>query len=95
MRSAIPRETGMDMRAPPLRSTRPTTEQLQRLLVLAKLSLAIVLAILLSACQTSSPATVATECRLFSPIRSSVRDTDDTRRQVVVHNRVGTASCGW
>lgn len=85
----------MDTLAPPLRSTLPTIGQLKRLSVLAKISLAIVLAILLSACQTSSPATVATECRLFQPIRSSVRDTDDTRRQVVVHNRVGTASCGW
>ena len=49
----------------------------------------------LAACQTAGPATVRGECRLFRPISSSADDTAETRREVVAHNRVGTAACGW
>jgi len=51
--------------------------------------------ILTAACQTHGPATVERECRLFRPLGSSLRDTPDTRRGIVEHNRVGTAACGW
>jgi len=38
---------------------------------------------------------VAGECRVFRPISSSVLDTDQTRREVLLHNAAGVAACGW
>lgn len=62
---------------------------------LAKLMILPALALSLAACKTAGPATVTGECRVFRPITSSVRDTDQTRREVTGHNRAGQAACGW
>ena len=62
---------------------------------LVKLMILPVLAMSLSACATRGPATVTAECRIFRPITSSVRDTEQTRREVTGHNRAGQAACGW
>ena len=51
----------------------------------------------MSACQTSSTNTAATEdwaCLAFQPIRWSSRDTKETVDQIAEHNAVWEAVCG-
>lgn len=55
-------------------------------------------AVLLSACLLTGCATVTPEiadsgCRSFKPISSSKQDTEQTRRQIVGHNRAFDAIC--
>lgn len=66
-----------------------------RLTRLGKVTTLIALMAALSACKTVGPATVEGECRLFRPITSSMKDTQQTRREIVAHNRVGSGACGW
>ena len=47
---------------------------------------------LLSGCATLGS---GTECKVFRPITWSSKDTPETREQVVAHNYVGKAVCGW
>lgn len=72
-----------------MHSTQPTK--------LVKLSAAIWLGILTSACQTTG--SVATSALLFcdaaKPIYWSTRDTPDTAAQVQEHNAVGKTGCDW
>lgn len=35
------------------------------------------------------------ECNLFAPIYDSVKDTDETRVQIRIHNDIGMSVCGW
>lgn len=60
-----------------------------------KLTLPAVLSIafLLTACGTSSVGTVDSSCKSFKPIAMSKKDTDDTKRQIIGHNRAFEAVC--
>jgi hypothetical protein len=53
---------------------------------------ALLTAFLLSGCGTSGLVTDGS-CKIFKPISSSTRDTTQTRREVVAHNRVYGAVC--
>lgn len=54
---------------------------------------------LLASCGTTRETSTAidTFCTIAKPIRLSRSDvlTDETRRQVIEHNRVGMSQCGW
>lgn len=56
--------------------------------------IALALLAILPACVTRGPGTEAA-CNIFSPIGSSTRDTVETRREIVRHNKIGQAVCGW
>ena len=47
---------------------------------------------LLTGCATSSPATDGS-CRVFKPISNSTKDTTQTRREVIAHNKVFSSIC--
>ena len=47
---------------------------------------------LLTACATSGPASDGS-CKIFKPISNSQKDTEQTRREVIGHNRVYGAIC--
>lgn len=58
--------------------------------------------LILSACATTTGSGetnplpgAETFCRVAKPISWSVRDTDETIREVKSHNAVGKALCGW
>jgi hypothetical protein len=53
---------------------------------------ALLTAFLLTGCATDSLVTDSA-CRSFKPISSSKRDTEQTRREVVAHNKVFDAIC--
>lgn len=52
-----------------------------------------------TACANGQPATVATECTAFAPIRPAVEDIDaisaGLAAQILAHNRTGQRVCGW
>ena len=47
---------------------------------------------LLSGCGTLGPATDGS-CKVFKPISNSTKDTTQTRREVIAHNKVYGAIC--
>lgn len=49
-------------------------------------------ALLVGGCASTATITDSS-CRSFKPIRASVKDTTETKRQVVAHNRVYDALC--
>jgi hypothetical protein len=52
--------------------------------------------LLLCGCQTDGSALPSVACTIFKPIYySPAHDTRETARQVVAHNAVGKATCGW
>ena len=52
--------------------------------------------LLLAGCQTDGSALPSVACTIFKPIYySPAHDTRDTARQIVAHNAVGKATCGW
>lgn len=53
-------------------------------------------ACLLTGCGTAGSVTdlADSSCRSFKPIRGSKSDTEETKRQVIGHNRVFDALCG-
>lgn len=57
-----------------------------------KLLAALLIACLLTGCATATGVT-DTSCTSFKPIRGSVKDTPDTKRQIVAHNGVYDAIC--
>lgn len=56
---------------------------------------ALALGLLLGGCQTDGAALPSVACKIFKPIEWSTKDTRPTIRQVVAHNAVGKATCGW
>ena len=48
---------------------------------------------LLGACSTSTVEIADSACRSFKPIAMSKRDTDETKRQIIGHNRAFEAVC--
>lgn len=48
---------------------------------------------LLTACGTSTAAIVDSACSSFRPIAMSKKDTDETKRQIIGHNRAYEAVC--
>lgn len=48
---------------------------------------------LLTGCGTSGAVTADSSCTSFQPIAMSKRDTDETKRQIVGHNRAYEAIC--
>jgi hypothetical protein len=53
--------------------------------------------LLLTGCATGGPAVTDGFCTVAKPILVSHRDalTDETARQVLVHNELGAKTCGW
>ena len=62
---------------------------MQNLLTLSALALSL---LALPGCSTLSPVTDGS-CQIFKPISNSTRDTEQTRREVIGHNRVYGAIC--
>ena len=48
---------------------------------------------LLTGCATNTAVTADSACKSFQPIAMSKRDTDETKRQIVGHNRAYEAIC--
>ncbi len=54
------------------------------------------LGLLLAGCQTDGSTLPSVACTIFKPITySKTKDTKVTIRQIVAHNAVGKATCGW
>ena len=54
---------------------------------------ALLTSFLLTGCSTSDAVTADSGCRSFQPIAMSKRDTDETKRQIVGHNKAYDAIC--
>ena len=48
---------------------------------------------LLTGCATNGAVTADASCKAFQPIAMSKRDTDETKRQIIGHNRAYEAIC--
>ena len=48
---------------------------------------------LLTGCSTLGAVTADSGCRSFQPISMSKKDTDDTKRQIIGHNKAYDAIC--
>lgn len=67
----------------------------RRMLLGLTLGLTLGLSLTLAGCVTSGLGTSKAACQVFRPITSSVKDTLQTRKEIVEHNAAGKAACGW
>ena len=77
-----------------LRETQPDSREMRRRLLGRSVGALLVSLLLMSGCATGP---VTNFCQMAEPILISRQDvlTDGTARQILAHNEVGRATCGW